>query len=88
MTDTARPKISKITGRPKLRRGFGAMDPEKRRAIAAKGGASVPAEKRSFARDQKLAMRAGAIGGAASRGGGREKARASQAKAKSQSVGE
>ncbi|WP_426000634.1 KGG domain-containing protein [Caulobacter sp. DWR1-3-2b1] len=49
----------------KARRGFAAMDPEQRRAIAAKGGASVPAEKRSFARSKELASEAGSKGGRA-----------------------
>jgi general stress protein YciG len=47
----------------KLKRGFAAMDPAKQREIAAKGGKSVPAEKRSFSTDPKLAAKAGRIGG-------------------------
>lgn len=47
----------------KTPRGFAAMDPEKRREIARKGGAAVPADKRSFAKDRELAALAGAIGG-------------------------
>lgn len=39
------------------------MDPEKRRAIASKGGKSVPDEKRSFSRDSALAAKAGHKGG-------------------------
>ena len=46
----------------KSTRGFASMDPEKRRAIAALGG-NVPAEKRSFAANPKLAAKAGHIGG-------------------------
>jgi hypothetical protein len=53
------------------RRGFAAMDPERRREIARKGGASVPGEKRSFAEDRDLAANAGRKGGSSSRGGGR-----------------
>jgi general stress protein YciG len=53
------------------RRGFAAMDPERRREIARKGGASVPGEKRSFTRDRDLAANAGRKGGSSSRGGGR-----------------
>ena len=41
--------------KPKSRRGFAAMNPERRREIARKGGASVPGEKRSFAKDRDLA---------------------------------
>lgn len=54
--------------KPKARRGFAAMDPEKRRQIAAKGGASVPAEKRSYAKDRDLAASSGRKGGEISRG--------------------
>lgn len=53
------------------RRGFAAMDPERRREIARRGGASVPSEKRSFAKNRDLAADAGRKGGSASRGGGR-----------------
>lgn len=44
-------------------RGFAAMDVEKQRAIASKGGQSVPPEKRSFSQDPKLAAAAGRKGG-------------------------
>jgi general stress protein YciG len=47
------------------------MDPDRRREIARKGGASVPGEKRSFTRDRDLAANAGRKGGSSSRGGGR-----------------
>ena len=57
--------------KPKSRRGFAAMDPDKRKAIAAKGGASVNPENRSFAKNRSLAAAAGSKGGMASRGGGR-----------------
>ena len=55
------------TRRPS-RRGFAAMDPERRREIARRGERiSVPREKRSFAQDRDLAaQRAGRKGGAAS----------------------
>lgn len=59
------------TLKPRARRGFAAMNPERRREIARKGGASVPGEKRSFAKDRDLAASAGRKGGEASRGGGR-----------------
>jgi general stress protein YciG len=58
--------------KPKSRRGFAAMSPEKRKEIAAKGGASVPAEKRSYAKNRELAASAGRKGGESSRGGGRK----------------
>ncbi len=44
-------------------RGFAAMDADKQRAIARKGGESVPAEKRSFSQDRALAASAGRKGG-------------------------
>ena len=40
-------------------RGFAAMDEDKQREIAKKGGESVPAEKRTFSRDPELAAEAG-----------------------------
>jgi general stress protein YciG len=64
---------SKITGKPKARRGFAAMDPEKRREIARKGGAATRPENRSFAKNRELAAEAGRKGGEASRGGGRSR---------------
>lgn len=59
-----------MTTKPK---GFAAMSPERRREIARKGGASVPSEKRSFAKDRTLAATAGKLGGTISKGGGRTK---------------
>lgn len=56
--------------RPKQRRGFAAMTPEKRREIAKKGGAATPAAKRSFAVNAALAAEAGRKGGMAPRKGG------------------
>lgn len=44
-------------------RGFASMDSEKQRAIASKGGRSVPDEKRSFSRNRELAAEAGRKGG-------------------------
>ncbi len=44
-------------------RGFASMDREKQRAIASKGGQSVPPEKRSFSQDPELAAKAGRKGG-------------------------
>lgn len=48
-----------------LKRGFATMDGSRHRAIASKGGSSVPTEKRSFSRDRELAVRAGRKGGQA-----------------------
>lgn len=48
-------------------RGFASMDPERQREIARKGGASVPADKRSFSQSPSLASEAGRKGGEAGR---------------------
>ena len=60
--------------KPKSRRGFAAMNPERRREIARKGGASVPSEKRSFSQDRGLAAQAGRKGGEASHGSRKDEA--------------
>jgi general stress protein YciG len=52
------------------KRGFASMSPERRLEIARKGGAAVPAEKRSFAQNKQLAQEAGRRGG--SSGGARK----------------
>src|SRR6202011_2108979 len=44
-------------------RGFASMDEAKQRAIASKGGQSVPPGKRSFSQDPQLAAQAGRKGG-------------------------
>lgn len=56
----------------KSNRGFASMDREKQRAIARKGGESVPNEKRSFSQDRDLAAAAGRKGGEASQGARRK----------------
>jgi uncharacterized protein len=48
---------------PGPRRGFAAMDQDKQREIARKGGANVPHDKRSFAQNRALATEAGRKGG-------------------------
>ena len=53
------------TDSPAKPRGFAAMSPERRRAIAAMGGAAVPPDKRAFATNRELAIRAGHNGGSA-----------------------
>ena len=45
--------------KPKSKRGFASMSPEKQREIASKGGKSVPAEKRSFAQNAAPPLRRG-----------------------------
>jgi general stress protein YciG len=47
----------------KSTRGFASMDRDKQRAIARKGGESVPNEKRSFSQNPELAAAAGRKGG-------------------------
>ena len=47
----------------KSTRGFASMDHERQRAIASKGGQSVPKDKRSFALNKNLAAEAGRKGG-------------------------
>ena len=66
--------MDEIIKKVPVRRGFAAMNPERRQAIARKGGASVPGEKRAFAKDRDLAASAGRKGGEASKGGGRKPA--------------
>ena len=56
---------------PARLRGFAAMDPDRRKEIAKRGGAAVPGEKRSFAQNRDLAANAGRKGGTTSKGGGR-----------------
>lgn len=51
--------------KPKGKRGFASMSPERQRAIARKGGQSVADENRSFSRDHDLAAAAGRKGGKA-----------------------
>jgi uncharacterized protein len=58
---------------PSGKQGFASMDPKKQRQIASMGGSSVPAEKRPFAQNHRLAAEAGRKGGMASRG--RQRAR-------------
>jgi len=61
-------------------RGFASMDDDKQRDIAAKGGKSVPDEKRSFSQDHELASEAGKKGGQASGGNfAHDRERASEA---------
>lgn len=52
------------------RRGFAGWDPDKRFAAAMKGGKSVPADKRTFARDKAKAAEAGRKGGSTPKGQG------------------
>lgn len=57
------PQPSTDTPRRPALRGFAAMDADRRREIARKGGKSVPDEKRSFTQDRTLAAEAGRKGG-------------------------
>jgi uncharacterized protein len=56
-------KAEKMANNRNSGRGFAGMDEEQRRAIASKGGQSVPAEKRAFSQDRELAASAGRTGG-------------------------
>lgn len=53
------------TPKPRARRGFALMDPERQRAISKMGGASVAPENRAFSRNRDLAVEAGRKGGLA-----------------------
>ena len=53
-----------MTDQPKPLRGFALLTPERRREIAAKGGAGSPGH---FAVDRELASKAGRKGGQTSR---------------------
>lgn len=44
-------------------RGFATMDPARLKEVSSKGGKSIPAHKRSFSVDRKLAAMAGHNGG-------------------------
>jgi general stress protein YciG len=48
---------------PKSKRGFAAMSPEQRRAIAAKGGKTAHEKGKAFKFDSEKAREAGKIGG-------------------------
>jgi len=63
------------------------MDRAKQREIASKGGQSVPAAKRSFSQDRRLAAEAGRKGGQSSHGGGRRQAQAGPAETAQQAAG-
>lgn len=51
------------TDPPKSKRGFASMTPERRRELAAKGGAALKPHQRTFSKNRDLASRAGTIGG-------------------------
>jgi general stress protein YciG len=55
-----------MTDKPKQRRGFALISPERRAEISRMGGLSVPADKRSFSQNRDLASSAGRLGGQAS----------------------
>ena len=54
------------SNRPKLKRGFASISPERQREIARRGGKGVPAENRAFSKQKELASEAGRKGGLAS----------------------
>lgn len=53
--------------KPKALRGFACLSPERRREIAARGGANVPPDKRSFSKNRELASESGRKGGSSGR---------------------
>ncbi len=61
--------MAQMTARVRSMRGFASMDPARQREIASKGGSSVPADKRPFSQNHKLAAEAGRKGGEHSHGG-------------------
>ena len=56
--------------KPKSKRGFASMSPDKLREVSSKGGKSVPAEKRTFFVDRLQARDAGIAGGKVGRNKG------------------
>lgn len=60
-----RPGLPPLERPKKSKRGFAALSPERRREIARKGGAAVPAHLRSFSQDRELARVSGVKGGKA-----------------------
>lgn len=81
-TTTETPESAPVEAAPVKRpRGFAAMDPERRREIAASGGKAVDPTRRSFSRNPELAVRAGRLGGTAEhrvRRGGRPRIQGNQ----------
>jgi general stress protein YciG len=57
------PAIDEVAVKPKSKRGFASMTPERRREIAAKGGRNVPVTSRYFSQSHQNAAEAGRIGG-------------------------
>lgn len=56
-----------VVEKPKQRRGFACMTPERRREIAIRGGSAVKPESRAFSKSRELAAEAGRKGGLKSR---------------------
>jgi len=57
------PATDEVIVKPKSKRGFASMTPERRREIAAKGGRNVPVTSRYFSQSHQNAAEAGRIGG-------------------------
>lgn len=55
--------MDEVTEKPKSRRGFASMTPERRREIASRGGFAVKPENRSYSKNRELAAEAGRKGG-------------------------
>lgn len=56
-----------IENKPKAKRGFASMTPERLAEVARKGGLAMPSEKRAYSKDRELAANAGRKGGLAGR---------------------
>jgi general stress protein YciG len=52
-----------MTEKPRKLRGFAALTPERRKEIAAMGGAAVKPEQRTYSKNRDLAVSAGRKGG-------------------------
>ena len=54
--------VNPVTGKPKSKRGFAALSPERRKEIASRGGKAVKPENRFFSQEPGEAGAAGAKG--------------------------
>jgi general stress protein YciG len=52
-----------MTDKPKAKRGFATLSPERRREIASMGGKAIKPENRQFSKNKALAVSAGRKGG-------------------------
>lgn len=57
--------MTKESDKPKQKRGFALLSPERHRMLASMGGKAVPKDTRTFSKDRNLAAAAGKKGGSA-----------------------